>query len=169
MKNPEAAIPTRRDGAAWLVLAVLLFFSIAAPLNQFKVPPIMTVLMAWFNVSVGQAGLLMSVYAVTGLVLALPTGLIFQKAGYRFTSLVAGGSIAVGAAWGALSPDMTSLLVSRVTEGIGTSFMAVMAPAVIAVWFRPRGRGAAMGARSSWVPAGSAAMLMSAPLSGRHA
>jgi MFS family permease len=106
----------------------------------------------------------MSVYAITGLVLALPAGLIFQKAGYRLTSLLAGGSIVVGAAWGAISPDMTGLLVSRVIEGIGTSFMAVLAPAVIAMWFRPRSRGAAMGVWSTWVPIGSTAMLIAAPL-----
>ncbi len=162
--HPEAARPTRGDGGAWLVLAVLLLFSIAAPLNQFKVPPIMPVLMASLKISVGQAGLLMSVYAITGLVLALPAGLIFQLAGYRLTSLLAGGSIVIGAAWGALSTDMTGLLISRVIEGIGTSFMAVLAPAVIAMWFRPERRGAAMGVWSSWVPIGSAVMLIAAPL-----
>jgi MFS family permease len=162
--HAEADRPTRRDAGAWLVLVVLLLFSIAAPLNQFKVPPIMPVLMATLKVSVGQAGLLMSVYAITGLVLALPAGLIFQLAGYRLTSLLAGGSIIIGAAWGALSGDMTSLLASRVIEGIGTSFMAVLAPAVIAMWFRPERRGAAMGIWSGWVPIGSAAMLAAAPL-----
>ena len=160
VRNHGAAPPTRREGAAWLVLVVLLLFSISAPLNQFKVPPIMPVLMAWLKVSVGQAGLLMSVYAITGLVLALPAGLIFQRAGYRLTSLFAGGSIVVGAAWGAIGPDMTGLLVSRVIEGIGTSFMAVLAPAVIAMWFRPQSRGAAMGVWSTWVPIGSTAMLI---------
>jgi MFS family permease len=162
--HAETDHPTRRYAGAWLVLVVLLLFSIAAPLNQFKVPPIMPVLMATLKISVGQAGLLMSVYAITGLVLALPAGLIFQLAGYRLTSLLAGGSIVIGAAWGALSTDMTSLLASRVIEGIGTSFMAVLAPAVIAMWFRPERRGAAMGIWSGWVPIGSAAMLAVAPL-----
>ena len=165
MPVPPAQIPpTPRDGGAWLVLIVLLLFSIAAPLNQFKVPPIMPVLMASLKISVGQAGLLMSVYAITGLVLALPAGLIFQRAGYRPTSLLAGGSIIIGAAWGALSTDMTALLISRVIEGIGTSFMAVLAPAVIAMWFRPERRGTAMGVWSAWVPIGGAVMLVAAPL-----
>jgi len=46
------------------VLAILLLFSIAAPLNRFKVPPIMPILMDAFKLSVGRAGL------------ALPAGLI---------------------------------------------------------------------------------------------
>ena len=66
------------ERTAWIILAVLLFFSIAAPLNQFKVPPIMPVLMSALGLSTARAGLLMSLYAVTGLILALPSGLIFR-------------------------------------------------------------------------------------------
>jgi MFS family permease len=167
--DPPSVSPSLASGStnggrmAWFVLVILLLFSIAAPINQFKVPPILPIFMQSFAVSVGQAGLLMSVFAITGLVLALPAGLIFHKVGYRITSLVAGGSIVVGAVWGALSPDLTNLLASRVVEGIGTSFMAVLAPAVIAVWFRPQKRATAMGIWSAWVPIGSTAMLIIAP------
>ena len=159
----DAARATRRERVAWFVLAILLLFSIAAPLNQAKVPPIMPILMEAFHLSVGRAGLLMSVYAVTGLVLALPAGLILQKLGYRITSLIAGGSIALGATLGALSSDMSSMLVSRVIEGIGTSFMAVLAPAIIAVWFPVHKRGVAMGIWAAWFPIGTTLMLIIAP------
>ena len=155
--------PASPRAAAWLVLAILLLFSIAAPLNQFKVPPIMPLLMDALGLSVGGAGLLMSVYAVTGLILALPSGLIFQKAGYRVTGLLAGSSIVLGATLGALSTDTGELLVSRIIEGIGTSFMAVLAPAIIAPWFVARQRGTAIGIWAAWVPIGSAAMMLIAP------
>jgi len=159
-----AARATSRERAAWFALAILLLFSIAAPLNQFKIPPIMPILMGAFNLSVGRAGLLMSVYAVTGLALALPAGLIFQKLGYRITGLIAGGSIVLGAVLGATSSSMGNLLMSRVIEGIGTSFMAVLAPAIIAVRFAAQKRGAAMGIWSAWVPIGSTSMLILAPI-----
>jgi MFS family permease len=149
--------------AAWLILAVLLLFSMAAPLNQFKVPPIMPILMEALGQSVTQAGLLMSVYAITGLILALPSGYIFQKAGYRATGILAGGSIALGAALGALSRGMGGVLASRVVEGIGTGFMAVLAPAIIAQWFAARQRGTAMGIWSAWVPLGMTSMMLVAP------
>jgi predicted MFS family arabinose efflux permease len=86
-----------------------------------------------FGLSVGRAGLLMSVFAVTGLILALPAGFIFQKLGYRITGLLAVGSVIVGASIGALSTSTGMMLISRVIEGVGTSFMAVVAPAVIAL------------------------------------
>ncbi len=153
----------RRGRQAWIVLIVLLLFSIAAPLNQFKVPPIMPVLMEAFSLTVGRSGLLMSVYALTGLALALPAAFIFGKLGSRRTALLAGGSLAVGAALGASSTSLNGLLTSRVIEGIGTSFIAVMAPAIIGLWFVERRRGTAMGIWSAWVPVGSLAMLVLGP------
>ena len=155
----ESATPPR----AWLILAALLLFSIAAPLNQFKVPPIMPLLIESLGLSLGNSGLLMSLYAVTGLILALPSGVILQRAGYRATGILAGGSTALGAAVGALSQSTGVLLASRVVEGIGTSFMAVLAPAIIAQWFAAEHRGTAMGIWAAWVPIGTAAMLILAP------
>ena len=96
---------------AWLTLVVLLLFSIAAPLNQFKVPPIIPVLMASLGLSVSGAGMLMSVYAVTGLILAIPSGFILQRVGFRITGLIAGGSIVIGSVLGALSATTGTLLV----------------------------------------------------------
>jgi MFS family permease len=161
---PRSAARTAHPAAtAWLTLAVLLLFSIAAPLNQFKVPPIVPLLMTALGISITEAGFLMSVFAFTGLVLALPSGLIFQRAGYRVTGLLAGGSIILGAVLGALSRSMGGLLASRVVEGIGTCFMAVLAPAIIAQWFVARRRGTAMGIWAAWVPVGQTAMLLIAP------
>jgi len=157
--RPQAA--SRTD--AWLILAVLLAFSIAAPLNQAKVPPILLLLMGALGISVAQAGLPMSVYAITGLILALPSGLILNRAGARLTGLLAGGSIVAGATLGALSTSLGGLLASRVIEGAGMSFMAVLAPAIIAQWFVARQRGTAMGIWSVWVPVGNATMLLLAP------
>jgi MFS family permease len=149
--------------SAWFVLAVLLLFSIAAPLNQFKVPPILPILMKAFQLPVSQAGLLMSVFAVTGILLAIPAGFLFQRFGARVIGLIAGGSIVLGAAAGAASSSFSGLLASRVIEGIGTSFMAVLAPALIAIWFSAQKRGMAMGIWAAWVPLGSTIMLVLAP------
>jgi nitrate/nitrite transporter NarK len=123
----------------------------------------MPVLMDALGLSVSGGGLLMSVFAITGLVLALPSGMIYQKAGARITGLIAGGSIVLGAILGALSPSAGTLLASRVIEGVGTTFMAVLAPGIIAHSFTGRRRGTAMGVWAAWVPVGTTAMSVVAP------
>jgi MFS family permease len=131
IRSAQKAEKGSRKATPWLILVVLLLFSIAAPLNQFKVPPIIPVLLASLGLTVSGAGALMSVYAVTGLILAIPSGFILQRVGFRITGLIAGGSIVIGSALGALSATTGALLVSRVIEGAGTGFMAVLAPALI--------------------------------------
>jgi MFS family permease len=149
--------------AAWVVVLVLLAASIAAPLNQFKVPPVMPLLMDDFHLSLAEGGSLMSLFALTGLFLALPAGFIAQKLGYKTVGLLAVCSVALGAALGALSRDTSLLLLSRVVEGTGTSLIAVVAPGVIAMWFVADKRGAPMGVWATWVPLGQALMFVAAP------
>ena len=152
----------------WFILIIILLASMAAPLNQFKVPPVMPLLMEAFGASAAQAGLLMSLFAITGLLLAIPAGFIFQKLGYRLTGIIAILSLVIGAGWGALSRGFDIMLASRFIEGAGMSLMSVVAPAVIALWFSPKTRGKAMGIWAVWVPLGSTIMFLLAPaLAGR--
>jgi len=149
--------------SAWIVLLVLLAASVAAPLNQFKVPPILPLLMEIFHLPLGQAGGLMSVFTLTGLILALPSGFILQRLGYRTTGLVAVGSVILGSALGALSGTAGLLFFSRVVEGVGVSLMAVTAPVIIALWFAVERRATAMGIWATWYPLGVIIMLLIAP------
>ena len=153
----------RSSRSPWLVLFIILLTSIAASMSQFKVPPVLPLLMKAFNESPGSAGLLMSVFAVTGLFVAIPSGLILQKWGYAATGLAAIFCLTLGAGMGALSKGMGIMLASRFIEGAGMSFMAVLAPAIIALWFAEERRGRAMGIWSVWLPLGSTIMFVIAP------
>ncbi len=148
---------------AWVILIVVFLASVAAPLNQSKVPPLMPVLMDTFQITLSQAGLLMSVFSITGLILALPTGIALQKTGPKLTGLIALGSLVVGSGLGALSGGMGLLLTSRVIEGVGMGLIAVVAPAVLAAWFPPEKQGTPMGIWATWVPAGTLIMMLLAP------
>ena len=152
----------------WLILTIVLLASMAATLNQFKVPPVMPLLMVAFGQTAGQAGLLMSVFAITGLFLAIPSGFILQTLGYRKTGLAALFFVAVGAGIGASSNGFGRLLVSRLVEGAGLSLIAVTAPEIVALRFPPDKRGKAMGIWSVWVPFGSTTMFILAPLLTLH-
>ena len=148
---------------AWVILVVVYLASVVAPFNQFKVPPLIPVLMEVFQINLAQAGLLMSSVAMVGLVLALPAGLILQRFGPKVTALVAMGSLAAGAALGVTSTSFSTLLVSRVIEGVGFGLIGVAAPATIAMWFPPSKQGTPMGIWATWVPLGSILMYNLAP------
>jgi predicted MFS family arabinose efflux permease len=120
--------------------------------------------MQTFQINLTQAGLLMSIIAMIGLVLALPTGIILQRLGPKMTLLIALALMALGAAIGAFSNSFVFLLGSRVVEGLGMGLMGVAAPATIAMWFPPEKQGTPMGIWATWVPVGSVAIYNLAPV-----
>jgi len=72
-----------------------------------------------YQVNLTKAGLLMSMIAFTGLVVALPSGIILRRLGPRSTGMIALGCIAAGSVLGALSTGYGTLLGSRAVEGVG--------------------------------------------------
>lgn len=148
---------------AWVILAVVYFASVVAPFNQFKVPPVMPALIAAMDISLSQSGLLMSVIALVGLILALPAGMLLQRFGPKITGIVALAALALGSLWGAFAANFTILLLSRLLEGVGVGLISVVAPAMIALWFPPERQGAPMGIWATWVPVGTVVMYAAAP------
>jgi MFS family permease len=147
----------------WFMLGVVLAASLAAPLNQFKVPPVMPLLMNTFSIPVGRAGLLMSVFSITGLILAIPAGFIYQKIGYRVTFLVAFVSMILGSFMGALSASAGAMLTSRIIEGVGLCMVTMAAPPLIRLLFTEKNRGKAMAVWVVYVPLGQMIVFGAAP------
>jgi predicted MFS family arabinose efflux permease len=154
--------PTARN--PWLILAVVLFGSVAAVIAQFAAPPLMPLLMDDFGIDLAQASTLMSVFSVTGLILALPAGVILGRFGAVVTGGVALASVVVGSAVGALAPDYSILLLGRLVQGVGVGLIGVTAPAVVAATFPPERRGTPMGIWATWVPLGGLLMYTVAPV-----
>ena len=172
MSQQQIAQPAPKGGVkagpavpayAWTILAVAYIASVAAPLTQFKVAPIMPMLMEAFGLSMTSAGMLMSVFAITGFLLAFPAGLILQRLGLKVTGMIAMGSLVLGSAIGAISSSSGLMMASRFIEGVGMGLIAVVAPAAIAMWFPAESRGTPMGIWATWVPVGSVLMYILAP------
>jgi predicted MFS family arabinose efflux permease len=124
----------------------------------------MPLLISGFEISRGTAGFLMSVFAVAGIALAIPAGLILDKLRGRTTGTIAVCFIALGSGLGALSTHIGMMLVSRLVEGIGLTIMAVVAPMVIAYRFGFQKRSIALGILNIWFPLASTIALLGAPL-----
>lgn len=140
---------------AWAVMLAAYLAGVAVALNQSKVPPVMQVLLQDLQMDTTTGGWLMSAFAVAGIVLGLPAALALGKLGPRRAGLIALGCTLAGSILGALAGSTALLLIGRVIEGVGLGLIAVIAPAVISMWFPPERRGTPMGVWASWVPVGS--------------
>ena len=159
----SAASPTRSAVSPWLILTAVFLASVAAVMAQFAAPPLMPVLMEQFGVDLAQASRLMSVFSITGLLLALPAGVVLQRFGPIATGAAAMLSVVVGSALGVLAPDFGVFLASRAVQGIGVGLIGVVAPAVVAATFPAERRGTPMGIWAMWVPVGGVLMYLVAP------
>jgi len=149
---------------AWIILAVVYLASFAATMMLNKVSPMVVNLTDEFGVSLSQVGLLMSMLGLTGLILAIPAGIILQRLGLRTTGSVALGFIATGAALGAISGSFNFLVFSRMLEGIGLGLIVVVSPTAIAMWFPPEKVGTPMGIWTTAGPVSGFAILILAPV-----
>jgi MFS family permease len=147
---------------AWAVTVVAYLASVAVSANRFKVPPVLDIVMADLHADMVTGGWFMSIYAVAGLVLALPAAFLLLRLGLKVTGLVALGCAVAGSVGGALAADASTLLVGRVLEGVGGGLISVAAPAAISAWFAPRDRGLPMGVWTTWVPVGNVLMFNAA-------
>lgn len=161
IKTPPAApsIPAY----AWVVLFAVYVATLAAPLNQMKVPPVLPILKESFNLGYGSAGILMSIFSIMGFVLAIPAGFILQRIGIKLTGLISVGAVMAGAALGALATAPAQLFFGRFVEGAGMGLIMVAAPAAIAAWFPAAKRGMPMGIWATSVGIASITALNGAP------
>jgi MFS family permease len=144
---------------AWGILFLVLFMSIAAPLNMFKAPGLAGTLMETFGLAPASFGWLMSIFTVMGIVLAFPAAGIMFKLGIKNTAVIALVSLIIGSIIGALSASYEVLLAGRFLEGVSMGLISVTAPAAISKWFPKHKRGLALGIWTPWVPIGSIIML----------
>ncbi len=154
---------TKTPGYAWVVLFALYLATLAAPLNLFKLPPVMTTIQKAFNLSMSESGDLMSIFSIMGFVLAIPAGYILKRFGIKATGLFAVGSVAVGSALGAMAKTSQMLFVGRFIEGVGMGLIMVAAPLAISLWFPAQKRALPTGLWASSVGIGNVATLVLAP------
>lgn len=141
----------QKTTVAWVVVIIAFFGGFALANVQNKTAPVLDVLMASFGIGETDAGWLTSVFTIMGLITAIPASVLMRRLGVKRVGVVALVCAAVGSVIGALAPNFTVLLLSRILEGVGVGMIAVVGPAVISMWFPAKKRGAPMGLWGSWM------------------
>ncbi len=134
-----------RKKSPWTILVVMLISMVAGAICMNKVAPVLSNIMADLNITSGsQAGLLMSIFTFSGIILSIPMGVLITKYGTFKTGLFSLVAIIVGSALGAVSSGYGIMLVSRLIEGLGLMFLGTIGPAAVAAAFAGRNGGTAM-------------------------
>jgi predicted MFS family arabinose efflux permease len=139
----------------WSIVIVVYFCSVVACLNQFKVPPVTGLLIQQFHVDETMVGLMMSIFSLTGIIFAFPAAVLLRRFGPTKGGLTALGCSILGCIVGGMSESSSVLMMGRIIEGIGLSLIGVIAPAIIAMYFKHEEIGLPMGIWATWFPVGS--------------
>ncbi len=148
----------RLDPALVVVLA-----GVSAALHVGKLPPALVVLRDAMDMSLVQAGFLLSLVQLAGMLLGVVAGLLADRIGLR-RSIIAGllvlGLASLAGAW-ARTP--ASLFALRAMEGLGFLLASMPAPALIRRLVTPERVSRMLGVWGAYMPLGAALALLCGP------
>ena len=148
----------RVDPALIVILA-----GVSAALHVGKLPAALPALRAAMDISLVQAGFLLSLVQLAGMTLGLATGLAADSLGLR-RSMVAGLLIlAFAGACGGFARDATSLLCLRALEGFGVLLASMPAPSLIRRLVQPARLPSMLGMWGAYMPLGTSLALLAGP------
>jgi MFS family permease len=147
----------------WLVLAILFLARMCLAYQFQTIAAITPVLRTELGFDLGDAGLLIGLYALPGVILPLAGGAIGHIAGDRFAITlgfilaIAGGLVPI------IIPGWTALVVGRLLAGAGGVIVSVIMTKMVADWFANAEIATAMAIYINCWPAGIALALFTLP------
>jgi len=146
--------------------ALVVFVGVTCALHVGKMPVAIPVLQASMGLTLVQAGFLLSLVQLAGMLLGLPVGLMADRFGARRLMLFGLIILSAGSAMGAMAPSVPLLLATRVLEGVGFLLAVLPAPALLRQQVHdPAVLSRALGWWGAYMPLGTAlALLMGVPL-----
>lgn len=124
---------------------VLFFVATTVTMTQYKIPTIMTDIMATFEVDAATASWFMSIFTFMGMIVAVPTGFLIRRVGPKKVILAAIVLNVIAAFVGAFATNAPLLLATRAFEGVALVFVVASAPLVIQSCVDPAKVGTATG------------------------
>ncbi len=151
--------PSPHRWGASLVLAS----GLVAALHIGKMPPALPVLAESLGVTLLQAGFLLSVVQLAGMLGGLLVGLLADGAGLRRSVIAGQAVLALASLGGLLAQGPASLLALRALEGLGFLLACLPAPSLIRRLVDPQRLPMHLGLWGTYMPTGTALALLLAP------
>ena len=145
--------------ARWAMLLVIFFTRISLGFQFQSIAALTPFLVAAFDLSYAQVGLLMGLFMLPGVVIALPGGLLGQRYGSVRIAVAGLGLMLLGGIVVSYSLGFGLATLGRTVSGVGGVLVNVMLARMVAEWFRGRELQTAMGVMLSAWPFGMALAL----------
>jgi MFS family permease len=160
--DKEVLSASDRSGA---VAGVVLAVGVSCALHVGKLPVAIPLLQVELGMSLLQAGFLLSLVQLAGMSLGLLVGLLADRVGPRRVMLAGLLVLAAGSGLGALAPSVSTLLLTRVIEGMGFLLAVLPAPGMLRLHVKdPATLSRALGWWGTYMPLGTAlALLLGVP------
>ncbi|EGI77407.1 major facilitator superfamily MFS_1 [Hylemonella gracilis ATCC 19624] len=152
----------------WVVIVA----GVAAALHVGKLPPAIPVLREALDLTLVQAGFMLALVQLAGMLLGVVAGLLADGMGLRRGMIVGLVLLGISSAAGGLAQDATALLLLRALEGCGVLMATMPGPGLIrrivsleagAAGPSPGRLNAALSLWSMYMPAGTALSLLVTP------
>ena len=142
---------------------VIVFAGVCAALHVGKLPPAVPVLQDALNITLVQAGFLLSAVQIASMTLGLAVGLSADSLGLRRSMLTGLALLSVASISGGFVADASGLLFLRALEGLGFLLVVMPAPALIRRTVDASQLSGRMGWWGTYMPTGSALALLLGP------
>jgi predicted MFS family arabinose efflux permease len=142
---------TYRWKMLFMIYACMLSFAMVFQ----SIPPLLPLFISEFGISRAQAGLLMSLFALPGILIALPGGIISDRLGMKKTGATSLVLMIVGTLIVGTSNTHLQAYLGRIVSGIGGLTLAIVLPQLLSRWFLGKELGVAMGVFNTAMPLGT--------------
>ena len=146
---------TKTIATNWNGVSYGIVIGFVAAYFQFKVPPVLPVLLENYDYNKFIAGGFMSIFAVAGMAISLSFGKKIRKNGALRYLLGAFVLMIVGSLIGLMTPESgIMMLISRTVEGLGAAILAICMPAFANMNAGPRHLPIIIAIQATWIPIG---------------
>ena len=103
----------------WIILGVVYICILAYTAALQSIPPVLSLIMADLHLSYAQGGMLMSFFALPGLVIPIPAGMLADRYAQKNIGLISLAVLIVGCVLVAISNSFMTMVTGRIICGIG--------------------------------------------------
>ncbi len=143
---------------------IVIAAGVCAALHVGKLPPAIGTLQEALDISLVQAGFLLSLVQLAGMVGGIAFGAWADSMGLRRSVIVGLSILALASAAGGLARTSELLLVSRAVEGFGFLLVVLPGPALLCHLVTPRRLDSMLGLWGTYMPFGAALGLLLGPV-----